>query len=266
MNILKTSIVVITSIAITSIFVKAIDKNQENKNLDACPSEMVFVSSPTGGFCIDQYEASASRDCSFLDPDNQDKTRVNLSDTDCHPVSVKDAMPWRFISQDQAREACARAGKRLATNKEWVLASRGTIDLDDNWTEADCNVDNNWAENPGLTGSGEKCISGVGAYDMIGNVWEWVDDTILDGKINELKLPTSGFVAEVNEDSIPVSTDQVNPDFDYGGDYLWMKDSELRGMARGGYWNNGSRAGKFAVYAEVNPSFVGVGIGFRCVK
>ena len=178
----KTIIVVVSAIILSTIGVRATDNLSSflpamigrglTGDESACPSDMVFVLSDKGGFCIDKYEASAGLSCSYQDPQNQTQTRDNLNEINCQPASVSRAAPWRYISQDQAQAACAKAGKRLPTNEEWYLAALGTPDLSSNWGLEDCHVANNWKSQPGLTGSGSKCISSAGAYDMIGNVWE----------------------------------------------------------------------------------------------
>ncbi len=231
-----------------------------------CPDDMVFVPSSQGGFCIDKYEASAGPDCPKSNPVNQLDTRLNLASAECKPVSVAEAVPWRFISQTQAAEACAKAGKRLATPKEWYQASLGTPDINESWGEDDCQVNKNWPDQPGKTGSGKNCISSVGAYDMIGNVWEWVDGTIQDGVYDGRELPAAGFVISADSNGIPTETDPNVPNENYYNDYFWIKTKGTRGIARGGYWDNKADAGKYSLYLVSPPSFVGVGVGFRCAK
>ncbi len=233
---------------------------------DPCPSDMVFVPSSNGGFCIDKYEASPGPNCPHSNPSNQLETRLNLASAECRPVSVAGAVPWRFISQSQAAEACAKAGKRLPTPKEWYQAALGTLDKNLNWGPDDCHVSKNWPEQPGKTGTGKNCVSSAGAYDMIGNVWEWVDGSIDDGMYNNRELPSPGFIVSVDSDGIPIETNPDNPNENYYNDYFWIKKKGVRGMARGGYWDNKSDAGKYSLYLVSPPSFVGVGIGFRCAK
>jgi len=187
---LKQIIIVIVVIGITAYIVQATgkytDKIKEDDLADGCSADMVFVPNSEGGFCIDIYEASVGEDCPYENPDKQDKTRVNLDAVQCKPISVKDAIPWRFISQNQASLACSKAGKRLASNKEWHNASLGTPDPESGWTDHDCQINNNWGQQPGFTGSGRNCISSAGGYDMIGNAWEWVEGSVVDGKFNNV--------------------------------------------------------------------------------
>ncbi|PLX21216.1 hypothetical protein C0584_03310 [Candidatus Parcubacteria bacterium] len=230
-----------------------------------CPPEMVFIPSSSGGFCIDRYEASASDDCPVVDVFTQKDSRENMASADCKPDSIVDASPWVFISQNQAREACARVGKRLPTNKEWLSASLGTPDKESSWGASDCHVSENWESQPGLTGSGENCSSSFGAFDMIGNVWEWTDETINNGKLDGVELPKQGFVYETDDEGLAMETgSETNQN--YNNDYFWIKNSGVRGVARGGFYSNEEQAGVYATYLVSEPSYTGVGVGFRCVK
>ncbi len=237
-----------------------------NKAKEPCSDDMLFIATDQGGFCIDKYEASPNAKCQFDNPENQQETRVNLNYKDCSAVSIVGKKPWRNISQNQAMIACAKVGKRLPTNKEWFLASLGTPDFDSGWQGDDCNVEKNWADSPGPTGSAKNCISAAGVYDMIGNVWEWIDGTIDNGKVGEREMPDSGYIVGVDAESFPVKTDKDNCDPNYYNDYFWIKKNDIRTIARGGYWDNGADAGQYAIYAVPDVAFAGPGIGFRCVK
>lgn len=231
-----------------------------------CPKDMVLVLSEDGDFCIDKYEASASENCPYVDPANKIQTRANLDDSECRVVSKKGAIPWRNLTKVQAMTACAKAGKRLPTMEEWFQAALGTPDKASDWSGSDCHIKNNWESQPGLTGSGEKCISYSGAYDMIGNLWEWVKDEAEDGYYEGKQLPEYGYVKAVDSKGLATETDKEIGGDEYYDDYFWIKDKGLRTMAKGGYWNNGPEAGVYSTYVVPPPSFVGPGVGFRCVK
>lgn len=234
--------------------------------VNGCTVDMAFVSVPGGGFCIDKFEATPSSACPEQNPESQDKTRNNLDYADCKAESKKGAIPWRNISQDQAAVACAKAGKRLASNQEWLQASLGTPDSGNSWGLDDCQVDSNWSEQPGATGSGIKCVSSAGVYDMVGNVWEWVQGAVMDGVIEDRILPEQGFVSGTDGAGLPGKTDPETPDANYNQDFFWIKANGRRGIVRGGYWNNKTDAGIYAAYIVAQPESAEGGIGFRCVK
>jgi hypothetical protein len=261
-------IVMVVAVALTTAGIKASDSlfNGKAKSNSLCPSDMVFVPGSTGGFCLDKYEASAGSGCSIKDPASQDETRSNLENASCQPASQPGTIPWRYISQNQAAVACAKVGKRLPTNEEWLAGALATPDKASNWGADDCQVSNNWSQQPGPTGSGKNCVSGVGAYDMIGNVWEWVEGTVEDGKYQGNALPDDGYIKGVNSLAMPSETNPDQADPNYYNDYLWIKKTGSRGISRGGYWANNADAGAYSVYLVTPPSSVGPGTGFRCAK
>jgi len=266
---LKEFIVIVISVVLTTLGIKASDTlwNSDNGQQDGpCSQEMVFIPSPNGGFCIDKYESSPGENCPHANPQNQLDSRTNIDYRDCKPVAISGKNPWRFISQSQAVAACSRVGKRLPTGKEWQLAAMGTPDIAGQKTKDDCNVSKNWEAQPGLTGSGKNCVSSFGIYDMVGNLWEWVDGGINDGKYKDTVLPENGYIKAVDDEAMPSATDKNTPDENYYKDYFWIKEKGVRSIARGGYWDNGDDAGVYAVYAVTDSSFAGTGIGFRCVK
>lgn len=277
-KILKWVVTVVSVVILTSLSIDAADHldnfsdsllgsavNSILPSEPRCPLNMVLVADATHEFCIDMYEASVGEDCIYEDPQNQDQTRQNLDMVECLPVSVEGEKPWRFISQNQAVLACAKAGKRLPTNTEWYTASLGTPDVDRPGRD-DCNVKNNWkADKLGETGTGIECVSTYGVYDMIGNVWEWVNETTNGGKYNGRTLPESGFVSSVDESGVPTEATSTR-DSNYYDDRFWADHSAVTGIFRGGYWDSQTDGGIYSVHAQVPPSFVGTGVGFRCVK
>jgi formylglycine-generating enzyme required for sulfatase activity len=262
-------LIVVAVIIVATAGVKALDKKMGQVAGVAegeCPDGMALVSAPAGDFCIDRYEAAPDISCPYAEPGNQSQSRENIQDARCLPVSEPGRLPWRYISQDQAAQACAKAGKRLPTNQEWYAAALGTPDPLSGWGQDDCNVNGNQGGKPAPAGSGANCVSAAGAYDMVGNAWEWVWGAASDGSVDGRKLPASGYVQSTDGQSFPAETDKESPNDNYNDDYFWIKETGYRGIARGGYWGNAGDAGLYALYIVSTPAEVGQGIGFRCVK
>jgi formylglycine-generating enzyme required for sulfatase activity len=229
-----------------------------------CPQGMALIMSADGQFCIDKYEASAGDGCEFPSPATVRETTQNVNNPECKTVSKEGKQPWRFIAFHQAETMCVKSGKRLPTNKEWYQASIGTPDI--YGRGSGCALGMSASKEPSLTGNHKVCVSASGVYDMIGNVWEWVDGVSEDGEYEERTLPVSGYVAEIDRGGVARRTDPDKPDPIFNDDYFWMDESEVRGMIRGGYWGNDTDAGIYGVNASILPTFSGTGVGFRCVS
>jgi hypothetical protein len=92
---------------------------------------------------------------------------------DVYAVSLRSVAPAAFITFFQAQEACANSGKRLPTNAEWQASATGTPDPGADNGTTDCNTAS--GSDP-ITGARASCVSSRGAFDMVGNVGEWVAD------------------------------------------------------------------------------------------
>jgi formylglycine-generating enzyme required for sulfatase activity len=163
------------------------------------------------------------------------------------------------VTINQARELCAKSGKRLPSQSEWYQAALGVSDP----LEAPvCNVDSGGTTE---TGSAEACVSGSGTYDMIGNVWEWVEGSVTNGTYAGRELPDTGYVFGTDEDGVALDTrDTQQPDFH--NDYFWSNKEGSYVAIRGGYFGSDSDAGIYSIHADIEPTLSGAAIGFRCVK
>lgn len=229
-----------------------------------CPRDMVYVPSSGGGFCVDRYEASPGEACPNRTIENEFDTEENIRAGKCGPVSESGLDPWVNVPLHQASLLCARAGKRLPSNGEWYRAALGTPDDTDPGSPA-CAILRTGASRADKTGSGQDCVSSFGAYDMVGNVWEWVDVTTTDGRYKDRTLPLEGSILSADEDGVPVETG-TEASRSFGNDHFFSDHSGVRGMMRGGFWGMNERAGIWTVSNTIAPNFVGVAVGFRCVK
>jgi hypothetical protein len=127
-----------------------------------------------GSVCIDKYEVSV-----WSSPTGGTQYGATADDYPCndngqnctniYARSVPGVTPSRFITWFQAQQALANSGKRLPTNAEWQQAVAGTPD------STACNVSTGSVAN---TGANAGCVSRFGAFDMVGNLNEWVADWV----------------------------------------------------------------------------------------
>ncbi len=166
---------------------------------------------------------------------------------DIYAVSLLGVTPSASITWFQAQAACANAGKRLPSNDEWQAAVTGTPDTggSDNGT-TDCNTDNLV---PGLTLTGARtgCVSAFGAYDMVGNLWEWVADWV------PLSTACPGWGGFSDDYQCFAGADTVST----GGPGA---------LIRGGGFFLGTGAGPLTVRGFLQPSGSSGDIGFRCAR
>ncbi|HXJ34797.1 MAG TPA: SUMF1/EgtB/PvdO family nonheme iron enzyme [Candidatus Eisenbacteria bacterium] len=159
-------------------------------------------------------------------------------------ASLPGVLPSACISWFQAQEACALSGKRLLTNEEWQRAAAGTPDPGDADDGATTCVTKSPA--PASNGSRSKCVSQWGAFDMTGNLDEWVAEW--------WPQPTfsSTWKDAFSDDFMGLGGANMDPG---SPGVLW----------RGGGWGAGTLAGVFAVQASIYP-YAATQIGFRCAR
>lgn len=210
-----------------------------------CPTldpsdEMIQV----GGVCIDKYEASIW-DAPTGGSQITGAIPCNVNGQDCVGViyarSVAGVEPRGDLTWFQAQQALANSGKRLPTNAEWQMAAAGTPD------DTNCNVSTTGSV--ANTGAHPGCVSAWGAFDMVGNLWEWV--------------------ADWGDNAVDDGTCVTFWSFAFGDDISCFglgegeTNNHLPGaLQRGGSFGSGTQAGPFAVSGNAPPS-TNFGTGFR---
>jgi formylglycine-generating enzyme required for sulfatase activity len=139
-------------------------------------------------FYIDRYEVTNGRYLQFVKATGHrlpqhPKNPARTLWTGDQVSDVVAERPVVNVDWHDADAYCAWAGKRLPTEAEWEKAARGTDDRRFPWgnvepTSKHLNFNQQWIGEKTLmpVGSYEAGKSPYGAYDMAGNVWEWVAD------------------------------------------------------------------------------------------
>lgn len=120
----------------------------------SCPSGMVLVRRGDGNVCIDAYEY----------PGRGQTPRVRASWFD-------------------ARRTCENQGKRLCSLSEWRSACGRAFPYGNQFDPDRCNTadEDGFARSLAAAGAFPQCRSASGAYDMSGNVHEWVEEQRVAG-------------------------------------------------------------------------------------
>jgi formylglycine-generating enzyme required for sulfatase activity len=160
-----------------------------------------------------------------------------------YAVSIPGVHPAACVTWFQAAQACRLSGKRLLTNAEWQAAAVGTPDTGTDDGITDCNISSTDVAN---TGSRSSCKSTWGAFDMVGNVSEWVADWL------------------------PASAGGCPGWGNFSNDYMCLSGASTTqtspgALVRGGDFGLVANPGVLAV-KDFYPNGVGYTMGFRCAR
>jgi formylglycine-generating enzyme required for sulfatase activity len=123
-------------------------------------------------FWIDQYEVMNIQYAEFL-ADSGQPPPTNWIEGAVPPG--QEAYPVKGVTWELAAAYCEWANKRLPTEAEWEVAARGPQSLLYPWGDDVNSVELPRSETYAV-GSVPTNRSPFGAFDMAGNVWEWVTD------------------------------------------------------------------------------------------
>ncbi len=211
---------------------------------DETPAHTVFLEA----FWIDQTEVTNKMYALCVAAGKCDPPKFNSSynRSNYFGAAEFDDYPVNYVSWTDASAYCEWAGGdvyavRLPTEAEWEKAARGTDSRTYPWGEGnDCQKANSYGcvGNTARAGSYESGKSPYGAYDLAGNVWEWVGDWYSDAYYGTLHNgvanpsgPVSGTVRALR-----------------GG--AWFSSIYVRSASRHGY----------------SPDYASDGLGFRCSR
>jgi sulfatase modifying factor 1 len=198
-------------------------------------------------FWIDQFEVTNGRYVEFVKsaghrvPQNPTNPTRNLWQGDSITESLAER-PVINVDWFDADAYCKWVGKRLPTEAEWEKAAKGTSDRRFPWgnvepTAKHLNYNQRWIGEKTLmpVGSYEAGKSPYGVYDVVGNVWEWVNDWY-DARYYE-KSPSK------------------NPTGPQEG---------TKKVIRGAGWQNETPTVRIFTRVDSDPSMRNESTGFRC--
>ncbi|AKT44166.1 SUMF1/EgtB/PvdO family nonheme iron enzyme [Chondromyces crocatus] len=233
-----------------------------------CPPEMALI----GKYCVDRWEGHLVVEGG--DPATGQELVHPYSQRPEAGVryaarSAPDVYPQAFISRVESKAACVASGKRLCSRQEWMQACRGRGTYrypyaqrgergkcstgkphllsalfgakGRGWTYDDFNSPK-LALEPGYlakTAEYEGCASELGVHDMVGNLHEWVSDSVDQHFVDRL-------AEEIERRSQP-----------------WH---EGNGVFMGGFFSTTNELGPGCYYTTIahEPAYHDYSTGFRC--
>ena len=234
-----------------------------------CPPHMALI----GRYCIDQFEDALERSAPSGEWTAHPYYERPPKDAPYRAVSVPGQFPQGYISRVESKAACEASGKRLCTKGEWQHACRGkgfqTYPYGERGIHDKCNAGkihllsqmfkhplggmkyDEHFNSPELNktagflakgGEYAGCTTELGVSDMIGNLHEWVSDTV-----------TQDLMDKLDEENVER---RKQP---------WR---EGNGVFMGGFYSTTSEHGPGCFFITVahEPSYHDYSTGFRCCE
>jgi formylglycine-generating enzyme required for sulfatase activity len=208
----------------------AVELCEEDLGEDECSRGQFTDEQPTHEVCFDEP----------FWIDVYEVTNAQYGSLGCERYSSDDDQPRNCVSWTDAAAHCEARGARLPTEAEWEYAARGSGGLVYPWGNEFIAENVVYGGNSGNrawdVGSKPGGASWVGAYDLSGNIWEWVNDWYGSYSAGQ----------------------QTNPQGPVSGDYR---------VLRGGSWGHLNPYNlRGAHRSGADPSVVDISIGFRCAR
>jgi len=221
-------------------------------DVDQNPAHNVLLNA----FYVDKYEVTNSlyRVCVDGGICTKPHNRSSNNRPQYYGNSEFDNYPVIYVDWYQAKAYCEWRGARLPSEAEWEKSARGTDGRYYSWADnvhgqANTTGVTVWTGDTTKVGSYPSGKSPYGAYDMIGNVWEWVNDWYKNDYYSTL-----GDTA-------------VNPQGPSQGDSKVLRGSSWTPCwpAGGGGCMEGGNVSTFNRHRDY-PSRFYYDVGFRCAK
>ena len=211
---------------------------------DETPRQKIFLK----GFYIDKFEVTNERYKRYVDdlgaapPENWKKNNF---------PEGKNKEPVIWVTWFDAANFCQWAKKMLPTEKQWERAAKGTEGNEYPWgNEYKSDIANlskraGSKNKPVKVGSFPKSATKEGAHDLVGNVWEWVEDDYRPYKGSTYK----------------------NNYYDFGYKILRGHSASDIGHFPGAMYANAIKMFARSGYRQFsNPDDRGPDVGFRCAS
>jgi len=211
---------------------------------DETPRQKIFLK----GFYIDKFEVTNERYKKFVD-DLGAAPPENWKNNNFPEGKNKEPVIW--VTWFDAANFCQWAKKVLPTEKQWERAAKGTEGNEYPWgNEYQSDIANlskgaGSKNKPVAVGSFPKSATKEGVHDLVGNVWEWVEDDY---------RPYKGSTYKNNYYNSGYKILRGHSASDIGHFPGTMYTNAIKMFARSGYR-------QFA-----NPDEPGPDVGFRCVS